>query len=315
MDNPSSTEEYVNRLAERLRYAYRLAREAMVKAREEQQKQYNKRAKLLNYKVGDMVLLKKRVVEENENRKLCVNWTGPWRVILVYEGSNLVDTANNSYVPNKVNVNNIKPIFQSQLWRDTEYTKFDPAEQIVRHFHNHVSTQTTSSSFLAIESPSNSPPPKQQPVHKPNDDPLLPLTEQPPVATAETSDSLEPAQDTLRVPAIVKSYFKKLKVMSDKARKKEKKKRLSNFLVNQQKEFAQESKQQHQLHVVVRVGQGNSRRQLLRIKLLSTRKRQHGNKHRFHRKRRKDSLNNNSTMISLPTPSRSIAKEADRRLQ
>ena len=134
MDNPPSTEEYVNQLAERLCYAYRLARETMVRAREEQQKQYNKRAKLLNYKVGDMVLLKKRVVEENENRKLCVNWTGPWRVIRVYEGSNLVDIANNSYVPNKVNVNNIKPIFQSQLWRDTEYTKFDPTEQIVRHF-------------------------------------------------------------------------------------------------------------------------------------------------------------------------------------
>ena len=31
-------------------------------------------------------------------------------------------------------------------------------------------------------------------------------------------------KDTLRVPAIVKSYFKKLKVMSDKARRKEKKK-------------------------------------------------------------------------------------------
>ena len=42
-------------------------------------------------------------------------------------------------------------------------------------------------------------------------------------AKTEEDNNLELAQETLRVPVIVKSYFKKIKVMSDKARKKKRK--------------------------------------------------------------------------------------------
>lgn len=114
----------------------------MLKAREQQRAQYNKRAEKCDFKVGDRVLLDKRVVEPGESRKFVTKYTGPWRIIRLYPGTNTCDIADNSYKPQRVNFCRIKPIFESQLWRDEEYDKFDPTEQIVRHFHNHIATQT-----------------------------------------------------------------------------------------------------------------------------------------------------------------------------
>ena len=144
-DEFANMDDYVGQLAERLRFAYHKTREAMFKAREQQRRQYDKRAASCDYRIGDRVLLDKRVVEQGESKKFVTKYTGPWRIIRLYPGSNTCDIADNSYKPKRVNFCRIKPIFESQLWRDEEYDKFDPTEQIVRHFHNHIATQTEES--------------------------------------------------------------------------------------------------------------------------------------------------------------------------
>jgi hypothetical protein len=67
--DPVPSANYVDSLLERLRYSFQRAHEYNKKAREQQREQYNKRAKLFNYKPGDRVLLDVRVVQNGDNRK------------------------------------------------------------------------------------------------------------------------------------------------------------------------------------------------------------------------------------------------------
>ena len=92
-------DDYVTKMSERLRFAYSKIRQELQNSREKQQKEYNKRAQQNKYKVSDMVLLEKRVVDKHEAHKFAKTFSGPWRIILVYPGTNTVDIADNSYVP------------------------------------------------------------------------------------------------------------------------------------------------------------------------------------------------------------------------
>jgi len=134
-------EDYISQLTDRLRYAFHKAREAMVKAREKQEKFYNKKADHDRIVVGSKVLLDKRVVKEGESRKFVPRYEGIYRVIRRYN-NHTADISDNSYRVKRVHLNRLKLVLESELWRDRDFEKFDPTENIVRRFHNFASTQT-----------------------------------------------------------------------------------------------------------------------------------------------------------------------------
>ena len=134
--------DYISELTERLRYSYHKVREAMVKARDQQKEQYDKRAAILDYKVGDKVLLDIRTVKEGECKKLTSAYTGPFRVIRKYDNMT-VDIADNNLRPRRVHVNRLKPLTETVLWRDLPGERYSTTETMTFEFHKHCGTQTT----------------------------------------------------------------------------------------------------------------------------------------------------------------------------
>ena len=87
------------------------------------------------------MLLDKPVVKEGESRKFNPRYAGIYRIIRKYD-NNTVDITDNTYQVKRVNINPLKLVYETQLYRDEAFENFDPTEEIVRDFHNHVSTQT-----------------------------------------------------------------------------------------------------------------------------------------------------------------------------
>ena len=109
--------DFLENLTERLRYSFHLVKEATAKAREHQKEQYDKRAKELNFKVGDRVLLDIRKVDPKDSRKFTSFYKGPYRIIKTYENKT-VDIADASHNPQRVHVNRLKPLFETLIWGD-----------------------------------------------------------------------------------------------------------------------------------------------------------------------------------------------------
>ena len=134
-------QDYISQLTDRLRFAFHSAREAMLNARNKQKRQYDKKAGFDKFEVGCKVLLDKRLVLEGESRKFVPKYSGIYRIIRKYD-NNTVDITDNSYKIQRVHLNRLKLVYESQIYRDEAFEKFDPTEQIIRYFHNNVETQT-----------------------------------------------------------------------------------------------------------------------------------------------------------------------------
>jgi hypothetical protein len=132
---------YVDKLLERLRYSFHRAREENEKARERQRQQYNKRAKVFNYKPGDRVLLDVRVVQKGDNRKFTSKFRGPYRVVKVYP-NRTVDIADNSYNCQLVHCNRLKPLYETMLWMDDPIPDIESSVETRDRFRKHIATQT-----------------------------------------------------------------------------------------------------------------------------------------------------------------------------
>ena len=137
---PSSF-DYIGSLVDRLRFSFQRTRDENEKARERQREQYNKRAKLYNYKIGDRVLLDIRVVEKGNNRKFTSKFQGPFRVIRVYP-NRTADITDNTYKIKTVHVNRLKPLYETMLWKDEHLPEMLPTFEGRDHFHKNMSTQT-----------------------------------------------------------------------------------------------------------------------------------------------------------------------------
>ena len=133
--------DYISELTERLRYAYHKTREAIKKARTRQKTDYDKRATEMKFQVGDKVLLDIRVIKDGECKKLTSKYTGPFRIIRVYNNMT-VDISDNTYRPQRVHVNRLKPLFETMLWRDEPTTILQPTTNAELQFHKNVATQT-----------------------------------------------------------------------------------------------------------------------------------------------------------------------------
>ncbi|KAK4006499.1 hypothetical protein OUZ56_011653 [Daphnia magna] len=108
---------YTTLMLERLRIGFQIAREENRKAREKQREQYNKRAVLHEYNVGDRVLIDIKVLPQGESRKFVSKFKGPYKV-LKSNDNKTVDITDNSFMPRRVHVNRHRRMFDSMIWRD-----------------------------------------------------------------------------------------------------------------------------------------------------------------------------------------------------
>ena len=93
-------------------------------ARREQKIHYDKRAKTLNYVIGDKVLLDTRVIKPGTSKKLNPKYQGPYRVSKVNKNSTVEITSYNGAKTILTHVNRIKPLFETMVWRDEECVDF-----------------------------------------------------------------------------------------------------------------------------------------------------------------------------------------------
>lgn len=134
--------DYISKMMERLRVAFKRVKEEAAKSREYQKSQYDKRARVLDYKVGDRCLLDNRIVLPGDSKKFTSFYKGPYRILKVYD-NDTVDICTNSYEPMHVHKNRIKLLCNAYVWKDFPSDSYEPADENVRKpFHKDISTQT-----------------------------------------------------------------------------------------------------------------------------------------------------------------------------
>ena len=115
--------DYRSQLMERMNVAFRLAKENLGEARENMKRQYNKRAKDVNYQIGDKVLLDIKVLQPDQNKKMTSKYEGPYRILKTFDnGTVTIITSNNK--EKHVHVNRLKPLFETMLWQDEPMEPF-----------------------------------------------------------------------------------------------------------------------------------------------------------------------------------------------
>ena len=109
--------DYISQLTDRLRYAFHNAREAMEQARIKQKTNYDKRAGVDRFQVGCKVLLDRRERKPGESTKFLTRYQGIYRIVRKYDDFT-VDITDNSYKIQRVHVNRLKLVYESQLYRE-----------------------------------------------------------------------------------------------------------------------------------------------------------------------------------------------------
>ena len=80
-----SASDHIGNLLERLRFCFHKVREENEYARKRQKEQYDKKAQVRNFDIGDNVLLDVRVVKTGDCKKFTSNYRGPFRIIKTYD--------------------------------------------------------------------------------------------------------------------------------------------------------------------------------------------------------------------------------------
>ena len=108
--------DFKSQLLDKLSIAFELVRENTKLPRQQYKIQYDKRAKELDYKPGDRVLLDIKTVPKGHSRKLLPKYEGPFRIVRVFDKGVVTIIANG--VEKKVNVCRLKPLSPGMIWRD-----------------------------------------------------------------------------------------------------------------------------------------------------------------------------------------------------
>ena len=123
--------------------AYEAVRTNLVKARLEHKKQYDKRAKELNYEVGDKVLLEiKSVIPPDKCKKFLPKYEGPYRVLKTH--SNGTAEIVGDGIKKHVNKNRIIPFFETMIWHDEPCLKFQSRSMNDSSVENKTDGETSS---------------------------------------------------------------------------------------------------------------------------------------------------------------------------
>ena len=112
---PVAAHDFLSTLTSRLQYSFLKAREASEKAREEQRKKYDARAKQLMFKVNDKVLLATKIVKPGDSKKFTDLFKGPFRVTRVHNNQT-VDISDNAHRMQRVHLSRLRPFYETSLW-------------------------------------------------------------------------------------------------------------------------------------------------------------------------------------------------------
>jgi hypothetical protein len=109
----------------RLYDAFQLVKQNLERARSQQKQQYDKRAKNLDYLVGDRVLLDVRTVKHGTSKKLNPRFQGPYRISKVHNNHTVEIQPTTGGSMQLVHVNRIKPLLESMIWKDDPCPQFE----------------------------------------------------------------------------------------------------------------------------------------------------------------------------------------------
>lgn len=123
---------------ERLNRAYTMVRANTALARQQFKKQYDKRAKNLQYQVGDKVLLDIRKVNKNQSKKLVAKYEGPYRILKTFNNGTV--TIKGDGTTQTVNVARIKPLFETMIWKEERTEPFKEIKKLPRTTEQYTST-------------------------------------------------------------------------------------------------------------------------------------------------------------------------------
>jgi len=124
-DKVITPQDYVSQALQNLNKAYNMVRANLVKERQHQKEQYDKRAKDLKYQAGDKVLLDVRgVVPPDKCKKFLPKYEGPYRILKVYENGTAEITAEG--VTKHVNLKRIIPLYETMIWHDEACPNMSP---------------------------------------------------------------------------------------------------------------------------------------------------------------------------------------------
>jgi hypothetical protein len=119
-----SPNTYKAQLLDQLSTAFTLVRDNLHESRNKFKIQYDKRAKVLDFRPGDKVLLDVRVTKPHQSRKFVPKYTGPFRIIKVLP--NGVASIMGEGIQKTVNICRLKPLHETVVWKDELDEAFGP---------------------------------------------------------------------------------------------------------------------------------------------------------------------------------------------
>ena len=105
-----SYDDYYNELKSRLQHTHEIARENLVKKKEEAKTYYDRNVSDIKFKEGDKVLLSNEAQPKGKSRKLLPLYTGPYEIIKTHSDVNYTIRVNKKLV--KVHVNRLKRFYE-----------------------------------------------------------------------------------------------------------------------------------------------------------------------------------------------------------
>ena len=160
--NIITPQDYKTLTMKRIFDAFQLVKQNLVQARIDQKEQYDKRACIQNYNIGDKVLLDVKVNKEGVSKKFNPRFTGPFRIQRLHSNNTVLIKEYESNQTQLVNINRIKPLFESVIWKDNE----PPLEHNV--VHNVEPHLTDPPSNASTDLPSSNPDQNIQPHNSPS---------------------------------------------------------------------------------------------------------------------------------------------------
>lgn len=99
-------DDYVDNLKLRLQNSFRIAKETLIKSKENSAKYYNTKLKVPNFQIGDLVLLRNDQAKLGQTKKLSPIYTGPHKSINLTNTNAILKIGNKTVT---VHLNKIKP--------------------------------------------------------------------------------------------------------------------------------------------------------------------------------------------------------------
>ncbi|KAI9553636.1 hypothetical protein GHT06_021560 [Daphnia sinensis] len=116
--------DYKSQIMQRLHEAFRLVKDNLALAREQQRAQYDKRARQQEFRVGDKVLIDVRAPMMGTSKKLIPRFMGPFRILKVNDNHTVEIQECAGKQTQLVHVNRIKPLYESMIWKEEPCVEF-----------------------------------------------------------------------------------------------------------------------------------------------------------------------------------------------